>query len=121
MSDRTAAPRTVLAAAIALPLALGAVAWSLRADAFDTATWRAEAGKWGEANRRQDLYVEAERRLPPGTPRDAVVRLLGPPDATGPEADRYALGRATWSVSLETLVIPYDAKGRVAAIRVDRS
>ena len=81
----------------------------------------ADAGKWGEKNRRQELYVEAKGLLPAGTPRAEVVRLLGPPDSTGPETDRYTLGRATWSVSFETLVILYDAEGRVASVDVDQT
>lgn len=88
---------------------------------FDSAAWRAEQGNFTGVNARQGLVAAAALVLKPGTPRAEVEAALGVPDGRGEARDVYALGRSSVGPSYETLIVEYDAAGRVTGHRLGRS
>jgi hypothetical protein len=79
--------------------------------AFDAELWRAQHGTPAleQVNPRGDMAAELrEEHLVPGTGRDRVLELLGPPEFQVGDTDRYELGRSPFGASYEQLAIEYD-------------
>lgn len=77
---------------------------------FDADVWRAQHGSDAleQVNPRGDMVAELKREhLEPGSKRDDIVALLGPPDFQEGATDFYKLGRTPWGVSYERLAIEY--------------
>lgn len=84
---------------------------------FDRASWTAGAGNHDGENPRAALVEDArEAGVRPGARRADVRALLGDPDSTGPEADIWYLGRASYSVDYRVLRVDYDRAGTVTAV-----
>jgi hypothetical protein len=82
---------------------------------FDAEVWRAQHGTPAleQVNPRGDMVADLRERLEPGTDRERVVELLGPPEFQVGATDRYELGRSPLGATFEQLAIEYDADGLV--------
>ena len=79
--------------------------------AFDAERWRAQhdSDALMDRNPRGDMASELlAEHLPPGTPRQEVRDLLGPPEFVDGDADVYELGRSEYGVDYEQLAIAYE-------------
>jgi len=77
---------------------------------FDAEVWRAQHGTDAleQENPRGAMVSALEREhLEPGTGRDELLELLGPPEFQEGAADYYELGRTPYGVSYERLVLEY--------------
>ena len=84
---------------------------------FDSRAWQAERGNRDAVSRRGALVAALPGAgIAQGAPRDRVVALLGPADASDAAQDIYYLGRGGFAPDVEFLVIDYDATSRIAAI-----
>lgn len=78
---------------------------------FDAEIWRAQHGSEAleqENPRSEMLPALLREHLQPGTARDEIRQLLGPPQFESEESDVYALGRSPFGVSDEQLALSYD-------------
>ncbi len=89
-----------------------------RTSAFDSEKWKANSG-CSASNPRWHMRRDAEARLTPGLTREAVLELLGPPDAMEPDEMLYCLG--FWSglrMDPDHLHVWFDGTGRLASSAV---
>jgi hypothetical protein len=85
---------------------------------FDADLWQAQHATPAleQANPRGDMVADLRREhLEPGTNRERIVALLGPPEFQVGETDHYELGRSPFGASFEQLAIEYDADSLVRA------
>lgn len=77
---------------------------------FDADVWRAQhdSDALEQVNPRGEMVGALEREhLQPGTKRDEILELLGPPELQEGATDYYELGRTLWGISYERLAVEY--------------
>ena len=89
---------------------------------FDADVWKAQNSDALEQENPRGGMVSALKRdhLEPGTERDEILGLLGPPELQEGETDFYELGRTPWGVSYERLALEY-ADGELVRAFVTRT
>jgi hypothetical protein len=89
---------------------------------FSSQRWRDEGTRNDERSKVRYAMLESLERdhLRPGMMRDAVRKLLGPPDAGTVVSDEYDLGRSPVGVTYEAYVIDYDSAGRLVRFGLQR-
>ena len=110
-----------------LPLQLGLAATllftscTMKADNFDSDTWKAQRGVPALENQRGRLVVALDAVIPSGTPRAEVIRVLGEPDQVDSAAgiDVYELGTAAYGIDEEYIEVHYK-DGNVVSHRLMR-
>lgn len=93
---------------------------------FDKAGWDRGAGNLDGKNPRLQMAGSLDKvGIVIGTPRATVIETLGPPDTPsrtpGLTEDRWYLGVNEMTPDYATLVIGYDAAGKISKIRVANS
>lgn len=84
---------------------------------FDTAKWASGRGNATEENVRSGMIAGlADANVVPGASRAETHAVLGEPDTVSGDREVYALGRGSYAPDYETLVIEYDATGKVLSV-----
>jgi outer membrane protein assembly factor BamE (lipoprotein component of BamABCDE complex) len=105
------------AAALAVATALIALPGCRDETHFDAAYWRSQRGVPENDNGRFGMVEAMRHHVHPGMTREAVLALLGPPDATEPAGDLYILGIGWGGIDGNYLYLDYE-NDVLAKIRV---
>lgn len=112
----------VMASAAVLGNACGETGMEPSGAGWDRSVWDRGRGVAEQPNPRLDLASSVdEAGVVPGAPRDRVRALLGAPDRPGDTQDVWYLGRNDLAPELLSLVVEYDAEGRVSRVDQRRS
>ncbi|MGL6290946.1 MAG: hypothetical protein ACRC2H_09685 [Silanimonas sp.] len=106
-----------LAALFAVSTALIALPGCRDETHFDAAEWRAQRGTPENENSRFGMVEAMRHHVHPGMTREAVLDLLGPPDAAEPAGDLYVLGIGWGGIDGNYLYLDYE-NGVLKKIRV---
>lgn len=84
---------------------------------FDSTKWASGKGNASGENVRLDMTAELPKaNVVPGAQRTQVHAVLGEPDHVAGTREIYDLGHGSYAPDYETLVIDYDAAGKVKTI-----
>jgi outer membrane protein assembly factor BamE (lipoprotein component of BamABCDE complex) len=97
-------------------LMLGAGSYMARGGDFDSNQWKALQNSTARDNPRAGMISDLQKRvLRTGMTRAELIALLGEPDLTESEGNRYVyeIGTSAFGVDYEYFVIEFDSAGKL--------
>ncbi len=115
--DMKSGKRILGAGMIAASMMLGARLDHASAGGFDAERWKAQRGLDLRDNPRQGMMREVRALLHPGLSKAEVLNLLGEPDRRQDNRFEYDLGMRPLGIDYQSLVLDFDASGRLLRFR----